>query len=220
MAEKFLGPAFEIHGGGVDLRFPHHENELAQSRSLGHEFARDWVHNGMLELNEEKMSKSLGNVVTLRDVLDKWGREALLLFHLSGAWSKPVDFDEEVMAQAAARAERFRDVFRNASVTAPEDAWERFAAALEEDFSTPAALAVMHEWRDHELLRRALGVFGLESLAADEDAPAEVVELAERRQAARAARDFEQADRLRAELEASGWEARDEDGGYRLVPRR
>jgi cysteinyl-tRNA synthetase len=220
MAEKFLGHAFEIHGGGVDLRFPHHENELAQSRSLGHEFARIWMHNGMLELNEEKMSKSLGNVVTLRDVLDEWGREALLLFHLSGAWSKPVDFDDEVMAQAAARAERFRDVFRNPHEPAPEGAWERFAGALEDDFSTPAALAVMHEWRDHELLRRALGSFGLESLAADEPAPAEVVELAERRQRARAARDFEEADRLRAELEASGWEARDEDGGYRLVPRR
>jgi cysteinyl-tRNA synthetase len=220
MAEKLLGPAFEIHGGGVDLRFPHHENELAQSRSLGHEFARIWVHNGMLELNEEKMSKSLGNVVTLRNVLDVWGREALLVFHLSGFWSKPVDFDDEVMAQAAARAERFRDVFRNPHEPAPDDAWERFAAALEDDFSTPAALAVMHEWRDHELLRRALGVFGLESLAADEDAPAEVVELAERRQRARAARDFEEADRLRAELEATGWEARDEDGGYLLVPRR
>jgi cysteinyl-tRNA synthetase len=159
-------------------------------------------------------------VVTLRDVLDEWGREALLLFHLSGAWSKPVDFDDEVMAQAAARAERFRDVFRNPHEPAPEGAWERFAGALEDDFSTPAALAVMHEWRDHELLRRALGSFGLESLAADEPAPAEVVELAERRQRARAARDFEEADRLRAELEASGWEARDEDGGYRLVPRR
>ena len=220
MAEKFLGPAFEIHGGGVDLRFPHHENELAQSRSLGHEFARVWVHNGMLELNEEKMSKSLGNVVTLRDVLDEWGREPLLLFHLSGAWSKPVDFDDEVMAQAAARAERFRDVFRNPSEPAPEGAWERFAAALDDDFSTPAALAVLHEWRDHELLRRALAVFGLESLADDEAAPAEIVELAERRRAARAARDFEEADRLRAELEASGWEARDDDGGFRLVPRR
>ena len=112
MAEKFLGPAFEIHGGGTDLRFPHHENELAQSRSLGHPFAQVWMHNGMLELGEAKMSKSLGNVVTLRNVLDTWGREALLVFHLSGAWSKPIDFSDEVMEQAAARADRFREVFR------------------------------------------------------------------------------------------------------------
>ena len=119
MAEKFLGDEFEIHGGGSDLRFPHHENELAQSRSLDHPFARIWMHNGMLELDAAKMSKSLGNVVTLRNVLDVWGREALLIFHLSGFWSKPVDFDDEVMAQAASRADRFRDVFRGPHEPAP-----------------------------------------------------------------------------------------------------
>ena len=217
MAESFLGTEFEIHGGGIDLRFPHHENELAQSRSLGHPFARVWMHNGMLELDEEKMSKSLGNVVTLRSVLDRWGREALLVFHLTGAWSKPVDFSDEVMEQAATRADRFREVFRNEHVGAPADAWQRFAAALDDDFSTPAALAVLHEWRDHDLLRRALAVFGLESLADEARAPAEIVELADRRQAARAARDFAEADRIRDELAQAGWEARDEADGFRLV---
>jgi cysteinyl-tRNA synthetase len=220
MAEKFLGPEFEIHGGGIDLRFPHHENELAQSQSLGHAFARIWMHNGMLELDASKMSKSVGNVVTLRDVLDRWGRETLLVYHLTGTWNKPIDFDDEVMVQAAARAERFRDVFRNPHESAPEGSWERFAAALDDDFNTPEALAIMHEWRDHDLLRRALGVFGLESLAAEDQAPAEVVELAARRQAARESRDFAEADRLRDELAAAGWEARDEPGGYRLIPRR
>jgi cysteinyl-tRNA synthetase len=220
MAEKFLGDEFEIHGGGTDLRFPHHENELAQSRALGHRFAHIWMHNGMLELNEEKMSKSVGNVVTLRNVLDMWGREALLVFHLSGHWSKPIDFSDEVMEQASARAERFRDVFRSSSEPAPDGSWERFAAALDDDFSTPAALAAMHEWRDHELLRRALAIFGLESLADKDDAPPEVVELAERRMAARAARDFDEADRVRAELEAAGWDIRDEADGFRLVRRR
>ncbi|MBA2643134.1 MAG: cysteine--tRNA ligase [Actinobacteria bacterium] len=217
MAEKFLGREFEIHGGGNDLRFPHHENELAQSRSLGHPFAQVWVHNGMLELDASKMSKSLGNVVTLRNVLDVWGREALLVFHLSGFWSKPVDFSDDVMQQALARANRFRDVFRRPHEDAPADAWAGFAAALEDDFNAPAALAVMHEWRDHELLRRALGVFGLATLAEQEAAPAEVTELADRRQRARAERDFDEADRLRVEIERAGWEARDEPGGYRLV---
>jgi cysteinyl-tRNA synthetase len=217
MAEKFLGSEFEIHGGGMDLRFPHHENELAQSRSLGHPFARIWLHNGMLELDEEKMSKSLGNVVTLHNVLDTWGREPLLVFHLTGAWSKPIDFSPEVMDQARARADGFREIFRNQHVPAPEGSWDEFASALEDDFNTPAALAVMHEWRDHDLLRRALSVFGLDSLAEEAHAPADVVELAERRQAARSARDFEEADRLRRELEDAGWEARDEPGGYRLV---
>jgi cysteinyl-tRNA synthetase len=202
------------------LRFPHHENELAQSASLGHGFARAWMHNGMLELDAEKMSKSLGNVVTLRNVLDTWGRETLLVFHLTGHWSKPVDFSDEVLEAAAARAEGFRDVFRSASEPAPHGSWERFATALDDDFNTPAALAVMHEWRDHELLRRALAIFGLESLAESEEAPHEIVALAEERVTARATRDFEAADRLRAEIEAAGWDVRDEADGFRLVRRR
>jgi cysteinyl-tRNA synthetase len=220
MAEKYLGPEFEVHGGGLDLRFPHHENELAQSNALGHRFAHVWMHNGMLELDAEKMSKSLGNVVTLRNVLDTWGRETLLVFHLTGHWTKPVDFSDETMEAAAARAEGFREVFRGPHVPAAPGAWERFAAALDDDFSTPAALAVMHEWRDHELLRRALGVFGLESLGEEERAPADVIALAERRIEARRARDFDEADRLRAEIEAAGWDVRDEADGFRLVPRR
>jgi cysteinyl-tRNA synthetase len=220
MAEKYLGHEFDIHGGGTDLRFPHHENELAQSASLGHGFARVWMHNGMLELDDEKMSKSLGNVVTLRNVLDTWGRETLLVFHLTGHWSKPMDFSDEVMEAAAARAERFRDVFRSPNEPGPDGSWERFAAALDDDFNTPAALAVMHEWRDHELLRRALAVFGLASLAESEEAPHEIVALAEERVTARAARDFEAADRLRAEIEAAGWDVRDEADGFRVVRRR
>jgi len=152
-------------------------------------------------------------------VLDTWGREATLVFFLGGHWHGPIDFSDAVMESARARAEGFREVFRNPHEAAPEDAWERFSATLEDDFSTPAALAVMHEWRDHDLLRRALGVFGLESLAEAPEAPPEVVELADRRQAAREGQDFGEADRLRGEIEAAGWEARDEAGGYRLVPR-
>jgi cysteinyl-tRNA synthetase len=220
MAEKFLGPEFEIHGGGLDLRFPHHENELAQSTALGHRFAHVWMHNGMLELDAEKMSKSLGNVVTLRNVLDTWGREALLVYHLTGHWSNPIDFSDDAMEAAAARADGFREVFRGPSEPALEGSWERFRAALDDDFSTPAALAVVHEWRDHDLLLRALRVFGLESLAEREEAPAEIVELAERRTRARSAADFAEADRLRGELEAAGWEVRDDAEGFRLVRRR
>ena len=115
MAEKHLGPAFEIHGGGLDLLFPHHENERAQSCSLGHPYAQIWMHNGMLELDAEKMSKSLGNVVTLQNVLETWGRETLLVYLLTAHWRKPVDFTDEVLAQAAAQAEAFRNVFRSPS---------------------------------------------------------------------------------------------------------
>jgi cysteinyl-tRNA synthetase len=219
MAEELLGPVFELHGGGLDLVFPHHENELAQSRALGHEFARIWAHNGMLRFTGEKMSKSVGNVVTLREAIDTWGRETLLVFFLGAHWRKPMDFSEETVEAAAARADRFREVFRNPSEPTPADAWERFAATLDDDFNTPDALAVMHEWRDHDLLRRALDIFGLGSLAEGEEAPAEVVELAERRQSVRADGNFDEADRLRAQIDAAGWEVRDVADGFRLVPK-
>jgi cysteinyl-tRNA synthetase len=219
MAEKFFGPRFEIHLGGLDLVFPHHENERAQSQAAGREFAQLWMHNGMLELDREKMSKSLGNIASLHDVLERWGHETILVYFLTAHWSKPIDFSDETMDAARARVERFREVFRGPSEPAPEGEWERFAAALDDDFNTPEALAVMHSWRDHDLLRRGLGIFGLDSLAEQQDAPAQVVELARQRQEARAARDWEEADRLRAEIEAAGWEARDVSEGFQLVPR-
>jgi cysteinyl-tRNA synthetase len=219
MAEKFLGPSFEIHLGGLDLVFPHHENERAQSQAAGREFAHLWMHNGMLEFVGEKMSKSLGNVASLHDVIERWGPETVLVFFLTGHWSKPIDFSDKTLAAAAARVEGFREVFRGPSEPAAEGEWERFEAALEDDFNTPDALAVMHGWRDHELLGRALDIFGLASLAEKHDAPPEIVELARQRQEARTARDFDEADRLRAEIEAAGWEARDVADGFQLVPR-
>jgi cysteinyl-tRNA synthetase len=217
MAEELLGPAFEIHGGGLDLVFPHHENELAQSNALGHDFARIWTHNGLLRFTGSKMSKSEGNIVTLREAIERWGRETVLLFFMTGHWAKPIDFSDETMAAAQSRVERLREVFRGPSQHGGD--WDSFAAALEDDFNTPDALAVLHGWRDHGLLRRALDVFGLASLAEQQAAPPEVVELAERRRQARAARDFDEADRLRGEIEAAGWEARDVADGFQLVPK-
>jgi cysteinyl-tRNA synthetase len=222
MAEELLGPVFEIHGGGLDLVFPHHENEIAQSTALGHEFARIWAHNGLLRHGgDDKMSKSLGNFETLRDAIDRVGRETLLVYFMTAHWRKPIDYSDADLEQAAARAERFRDVFRSPSEPAPKGAWERFAAALDDDFNTPEALAVMHEWRDHDLLRRALAIFGLESLGETATAPDAVKMLAGQRAAARAAGDWAEADRLRAEIEAAGWVVRDVqgDGGFQLVPR-
>ena len=217
MAEELLGPVFEIHGGGLDLVFPHHENELAQSNALGHDFARIWTHNGLLRFTGSKMSKSEGNIVTIREALERWGREAILLYFMTGHWSKPIDFSDDTMTAAQARVDGFREVFRGPSQAGGD--WESFAAALEDDFNTPDALAVLHGWRDHELLRRALDVFGLASLAETVEAPPDIVELAERRRQARAARDFEKADRLRGEIEAAGWEARDVADGFQLVPK-
>jgi len=219
MAEKLLGPCYELHGAGLDIVFPHNENELAQSRALGSEYARIWMHNGMLRFTGEKMSKSLGNVRTIRDALERWGRETLLVFFATAKWSHPIDFSDETLRAAEARAESFREIFRRPSIPAGGGEWARYSAALEDDFNTPEALAVMHEWRDHELLRRAFDVFGLASLAELAEAPEEIVELAERRKGARGASDFEQADALRDEIEAAGWVVRDVSDGFQLVPK-
>ena len=181
MAERYLGQDFDIHGGGIDLVFPHHENERAQSLSVGHPFARIWMHNGMLRFTGEKMSKSLGNDATIRDVLDEWGAETALVFFLTAHWRKPLDFSVETMAAARAQAETLRNALRGESRTSGD--WDRFTAALEDDFNTPAALALLHEWaREGALdeLRRGLDVFGLASLARAEVAPTEVVEVAKK----------------------------------------
>jgi cysteinyl-tRNA synthetase len=219
MAEKHLGPEFEVHGGGIDLRFPHHENELAQSRGAGRPFARIWAHNGMLQLAEEKMSKSTGNIVSLREVLDAYGREAVLVFFLGAHYRSPLDYSDEALEAARTVAEGFREAHRVAATRTGTPGWGAFAAALDDDFNTPVALALMHEWRAAgrlDLLRRGLAVFGLE-LPVEEGAPAELIELADARARARAERDFAGADRLRAEIEERGWEVQDVAEGYRLI---
>jgi cysteinyl-tRNA synthetase len=223
MAENILGEAFEIHGGGIDLLFPHHENELAQSRALGHAFASVWAHNGLVRFTGDKMSKSEGNVITIKDAIETWGREALLLFFLGAHWRKPIDFSDDTMAQAKARAETFRNAYTQQRAKRKLQLWDDFADALEDDFDTPKALAVMHEWASngqHELLTEALEIFGLKSLSEPEPPPEEMVALAEARQAAREAGNYEEADRLRAELTAAGWEMRDRIGGYVLRQKR
>jgi cysteinyl-tRNA synthetase len=224
MAEKFLGPAFEIHLGGLDLVFPHHENERAQSRAAGREFARIWMHNGMLEFTGEKMSKSLGNVVTLRDAVQEWGAETLLLLFLRSHWRKPMDFSQETLEQARSEGETFRDFFLDARADGGTARGDELDAALADDFNTAAALSVFHEWRsrgDAVSLLDGLEVFGLAGLARQEEPPNRLGELAELRREARDRKDFAEADRLRDEIAAAGWVVRDiaEPPGYRLVPR-
>ena len=126
MAEKHLGAGFDVHGGGLDLRFPHHENELAQSRGAGRPFARTWMHNGMIELGAEKMSKSIGNIVSLREALDRWGREAILVFFLGAHYRSPLEYSEVTMQAARAQAEDFRQAFRVAAARPSELTWESF----------------------------------------------------------------------------------------------
>ena len=225
MAEKLLGTSFEIHGGGLDLVFPHHENELAQSSALGHEFAKVWMHNGMLRFTGEKMSKSVGNVATMQEVLEEWGREVTLLFFLTAHWRSPIDFSEDTMAAAEAQLRTFRAAFAaHLGTSLPSLPWAAFEEALEDDFNTPKALSVLHQWRadrQMELVRKGLSLFGIRQVAQFDNPPHRVIALAEKRVLARSIKDFETSDSLRDEITEADWIVHDVDDapGYRLVPK-
>ena len=164
MSMKLLGTTLDIHGGGLDLQFPHHENELAQSRRRAARFARTWMHlRHDRAIGAEKMSKSIGNIVSLRDVLDRWGREAILVFFLGAHYRSPLEYSDITMQAARAQAEDFRQALRVAATRASDLTCATFADALDDDFDTPRALAVLHEWRaagQLDLLAQGLAVFG------------------------------------------------------------
>jgi len=167
MAERELGAAFAIHGGGSDLVFPHHENEIAQSEGAGRPFARLWMHNGMIETGAAKMSKSEGNIFQLSTALDTYGREAVVAYLISGHYRQPLAFGEGQMEEAVARVERLRNFFRENPVgpaagrdqgegsagkqrggpgdPSPGARGEAFREALADDFNTPKALAEVFE---------------------------------------------------------------------------
>ena len=235
MAEQLLGLEFAVHGGGSDLVFPHHENEAAQTRKArGRELAQIWMHNGMLELRRgEKMAKSVGNITPLHEAVDTWGRDALVMLFVSAHYRQPLAWSDEALRQAQANVRTLREIGRRlVPGDSPEDLEplrERFFDALADDFNTPRALAALWEWvrevnrrggglgRAH--LEEMLGVLGLENLLeAEAGAPPDVVEVAERRRAARDAKDFAESDRLRDELLERGWQVRDTADGFELTP--
>ena len=241
MAETLLGTGFDIHGGGSDLVFPHHENEAAQTAAArGEPLTRLWVHNGMVRLEGEKMAKSVGNIFLLYEALAAHGRDALIAYFCAGHYRQPIAYSDERLAEAARSIERIRDAGRRlVAGDSPAELAplrEAFFDALADDFNTPRALATVFEWvreanRRAEAgervgdadLREMLGVLALDGLL-DADAAAggpdaAAHELLARREAARAAKDFAEADRLRDELAALGWEVRDGAGGPTLVPR-
>ena len=219
MAEEVLGLDFEIHGGGSDLIFPHHENEIAQTEAgRGQPLARIWMHNGMVRIEQEKMSKSVGNIHLLGEALREFGRDALVAYFVQGHYRQPIAFSAEAVEQAGRAVERIRDFARRLDPAAqepaarPDDA-ERFFDALADDFNTPAALATVFELISEgnrrldagesltagDELPAMLRCLGLEPLLeADTDAPdAEAERLLGERQAARAERDFSRADAKR-----------------------
>jgi cysteinyl-tRNA synthetase len=240
MAETILGLDFDVHGGGTDLVFPHHENEIAQTEGgRGRPLARMWMHNGMVRFEEEKMAKSVGNVTLLADALDRHGRDALVLYFLRGHYRQPLAYSDELLEDAARAVERIANFARlvgkgaaggsNPAVAGHRDA---FFEALRDDFNTPRALASLFDLisevnragvtADVEpALAEMLGVIGLEDLlAADAPVDEELLRLAAERDEARLARDFDLADRKRDELRRRGYEVRDTPEGPELVPLR
>ena len=238
MAESELGPSFAVHGGGSDLLFPHHENEIAQSQAAGRPFAQVWMHNGMIEADAAKMSKSEGNIFQLSEALKRYGREPVLAYLISGHYRQPLAFGPEQMQGATMRVKRLRNFFRGhplrldpvsevgeGPVAARSAA---FIAALAEDFNTPRAMAevfeLVAEANRTEIpgaavaLAKMLDLLGLGSLAEEEGGPDQVAEgLLGERQRARSAGDFVKADQIREQLAQLGWEVRDGADGARLV---
>jgi cysteinyl-tRNA synthetase len=153
MSLRHLGPQIDLHGGGLDLVFPHHENEIAQTEAYTGEtpFSRFWVHNGFLQMGEEKMSKSLGNLITMREALDRYGPDGVRVFILGSSYRKPLTYSAEAMAAAKSAAERLRiaatvqDSGTSGEPLSAAGYRDRFVAAMEEDLNTSAALAVLFE---------------------------------------------------------------------------
>jgi cysteinyl-tRNA synthetase len=233
MSMKCLGDHFDIHGGGQDLQFPHHENEIAQSEgATGGAFVNYWMHNGFVRVADEKMSKSLGNFFTVREVLAKYRPEVVRFFLLSSHYRSPVNYTDENLEEAKASLTRLYTALRDAEPGGDrvEDYAKEFDAVMEDDFNTPRAIAVLHEVaralnqlpdkRSAEAQRLAgtLKALGgtLGFLQADPDAflqggspdgelpAAEIEALIAKRLAARQAKDFKESDRIRADLAARG----------------
>ena len=242
MAEKHLGTTIDIHAGGQDLIFPHHENELAQSRCAhgGEDFARYWVHNGFLSIDHEKMSKSLGNVLLVHKLIETMPGEVIRLALLSAHYRQPLDWSDETVESARRMLDRLYGAVRGIEVPdalrAAAEPLPSAVEALEDDLNTPKAMAELFglarelnkATEDGERQRLAAVMFATGDLlgllqqdpeewfavAADSALSAEAInEMIEKRNAARAAKDFATADALRDELAAAGIQIEDGAGG-------
>jgi cysteinyl-tRNA synthetase len=221
MSWRYLGETFDIHGGGSDLIFPHHENEMAQSLCAfpGSRFARYWIHNGMLQVNGEKMSKSLGNFFTVRDILAKAPGEAIRLLLLRTHYRSVLDFTDQGLAEAKRDLDRFYRALEAFPGVAAGGVPEAVLEALCDDLNTPLAITAMHGLAGAALagdqdaaacLRGAGAVLGLLQQAPEAwfrggtDDATEIEAAIAERLAARKAKDFARADAIRAELAANG----------------
>ena len=225
MSLKILGDGFDIHGGGSDLVFPHHENELAQALAAGHEFSRHWLHNGMLNVNGEKMSKSLGNFTTLADILDRYDPRAFRMLVLKTHYRRQMEIGPKELSDAQKDVVTFDALLRRARANGVPDAEpvesSAFRAAMDDDFDTPAAVAVIQSLRREAntalddgrieeaapllaTVRSLASALGLALSDEELELDTDVAELVARRDAARAAKDYAGSDRIRDELLSRG----------------
>jgi len=227
MSIKYLGETFDIHGGGADLTFPHHENEIAQSCCAypGSEFAKYWVHNGFLSVNGEKMSKSLGNFVTVKDLLDKGIKGEVIRYALLAThYKKPLDWTDKAINDAAISLNKFYNVstFKSPNQEANAVNMAKFLEALYDDMNTSKAFSILHEIAnsgDAASLKECANILGLlentntaeEPLSSEKEA--QVLEKIESRKAARAAKNWAESDRIRDELLVMGIIVEDKAGG-------
>ncbi len=237
MSLELLGEGFDIHGGGQDLAFPHHENEWAQAKALGKDFAHHWVHNGFVEVAGEKMSKSLGNYTDLLDLATSADPRAYRLLVLQAHYRSPVEVNRDTATSASAALERFDALARRmvdvAEAPADETELDRFRALMDDDLDTPAVVAQLFglataantaldggdpataatAWATIGEITRAIGI---EIRAAGGEVPEAIAALARQRDEARAAKDFTRADELRDEIRAEGYEVEDTPEGTRV----
>jgi cysteinyl-tRNA synthetase len=155
MSNEYLGTTFDIHGGGKDLCFPHHENEIAQSESIsGEPFVKYWIHNGFVNINQEKMSKSLGNFLMIKDVLKIYHPEVIRLFLLSNHYRSPIDFTEKAMNEASSGLDKMYALllragnaigFESNQDLEPGDCWQQFCEAMDDDFNTARGIGIIFD---------------------------------------------------------------------------
>jgi cysteinyl-tRNA synthetase len=207
MSARYLGETFDIHGGGIDLQFPHHENEIAQSEGAHHgrPFANVWMHNGFLEVEGAKMSKSLGNFVTINELLKDWPGDVLRFNMLRSQYRQPMDWTVAGMRESWSTLEKWYDIVEPIADTGIGDG---LLAALADDLNTPAAIAELHK-SSPEHLAGGLALLGFsvkpEALKSKKSVDTAAIERAiEARLAARKAKDFKESDRIRDELLAQG----------------